>query len=487
MDWMRMCRVLIGRRRLMAAVVGVLLSAGVALVLLLPNRYTATAAVLVDLNQSDPLAAMSGNAAAASPASVTGALSTQIDLLASSRVLLRALQSLRAAGDELADERELWLRSTGGQGDYDAWWVERLREDLVVKPTRESGVITLSVTVEDRAGAARAAKAVLQAYLDTVLELRVEPARQYSRFFEERAAALRHKLAEAQAQLADYQRRQGVVGTGERLDMENLRLLELSSQLTAQQAASVDSSEREAQARRQAGGADRMREVSTHPVIVGLAGQLAQQQARLGELGARLGDNHPLVIEAQAAVAQLRSRLESESARVAAGLGLASRVDEGRVAQLRQAVQAQRERVLRLKSGTDAAAVLEREVQAAQRAYDAVLAQGARAQLESQAHQAHVAVLQQPTVPARPSAPKVGTILAVVAFFALLLSAGAALFAEQRDARVRAAADIRETLRLPLLVSLPPLGSTKRAKSTRPPQAPTRSWRGTVPLPGLKA
>ena len=69
MDWMRMCRVLSGRRRLMAAVVGVLLAAGVAVVLLLPNRYTATAVVLVDLNQSDPLAAMSANAAAASPAS----------------------------------------------------------------------------------------------------------------------------------------------------------------------------------------------------------------------------------------------------------------------------------------------------------------------------------------------------------------------------------------------------------------------------------
>lgn len=494
MDWTRMLRVLIGRRRLMAGVVCGLLALGVAVVALLPAKYTATAAVLVDLSQNDPLAAMNGGQPAANAATVTGALSTQIDLITSSRVLLRALQALRASGDELADQRDLWMKSTKGQGDYDAWWVERLREDLVVKPTRESGVITLSVSAEDAAGAARAARAVMQAYLDTVLELRVEPARQYSRFFEERAAALRQKLADAQAQLAEYQRRQGVLGTGERLDLENLRLLELSSQLTALQGASVDSSEREAQAQRQAGRADRMREVSTHPVIVGLQGQLSQQQARLGELSARLGENHPQVIESQAAVAQLRSRIESESARVAAGLGLASRVDEGRVAQLRLAVQAQRERVLRLKSGTDAAAVFEREVQAAQRAYDAVLAQGARAQLESQAHQANVAVLQQPTAPPRPASPKVGTILSVVTLFAVLLAVGVALLAEQRDARVRAADDIRETLRLPVLVSLPTPKASKSARSAgsarggKPPSGVgPGAWPRSPQWPGAQA
>ena len=49
---------------------------------------------------------------------------------------------------------------------------QRLREDLVVKPTRESGVITLSISAEDAAGAARVTRAVMQAYLDTVLERR---------------------------------------------------------------------------------------------------------------------------------------------------------------------------------------------------------------------------------------------------------------------------------------------------------------------------
>ncbi|MCW5632885.1 MAG: chain length determinant protein EpsF [Rubrivivax sp.] len=457
MDWTRMLRVLLGRRRLVGGVVAGLLALGAALVLLLPTRYTATAAVLVDLAQADPLAAAAPNAPPGPAA--TSTLSTQIDLLTSSRVLLRALHSLRAAADAptraLADERELWQRATRGRGDYDAWWVERRREDLIVKPTRESGVITLSVTHEEAAGAARLAAAVMQAYLDTVLELRVGPARQYARFFEERAAQQREVLAAAQARLAEHQRRVGVAGAGERLDIENLRLLELSSQLTAMQAARVDSSERDAAAR-QAGRGDRLREVSTHPIVVGLQGQLAQQQARLGELSARQGENHPQVIEAQAAVAQLRGRIEAETARVAAGLGLASRVDEGRVARLQQALQAQRERVLRLKSGTDAAAVLEREVQAAQRAYDTLLAQAARSQLESEAKSTQVSVLQRPTTPARPSAPKTGTILAVFTLFALLLGVAAALLAEQRDARVRAAAEVTHALGLPLLVSLPP-------------------------------
>lgn len=476
MNWMHMLRVLVGRRRLIGAVVGGMLAAGVLVILLLPAKYTSTASLLIDLTQSDPLAG--GAAAPSSPGQVTGALSTQIDLITSSHVLLRAVQSLRASGGALGDRAEMWLKATQGRGDYFAWWVDRLREDIIVRPTRESGVISIAVSAEDAVDSARTAQAVMQAYLDTVLELRVEPARRYSAFFDERAAKLRDALAEAQGRLAEHQRRSGIVGGGDRLDIENLRLLELSSQLTALQAVSADSGQREAQARRQSDRVDRMREVSTHPVIIGLQSQFAQQQTRLGDLGSRLGDNHPQVLEARAAVAQTRSRLESESARVAAGLGLASRVDEGRVAQVQQALQAQREKVLRLKSGMDSASLFEREVQAAQRAYDAVLTQASRVQLESQATQANVTVLQRPTPPSQASSPRVGTILAVVTLFAVLLGVVVALLAEQRDARVRGAEDIRQTLRLPLLVSLPPRKSSK-ALST--------SWRQVAGPTGVKA
>ena len=474
MDWTRMLRVLRGRRRLVLGVLGAALAIGALVVAWLPPRYAATAVLLVDLTLPDPLAAAAPTAPQGPNSPST--LSTQIDLLGSQRVLLRALQRLRDAADPLADEREIWRRSTRGRGDYDTWWVEKLREDLVIKPTRESGVVSLSVMAEDADGAARLARAVMQAYLDTVLELRVEPARQHARFFEERAAQLREALAAAQGRLAEHQKRVGVAGAGERLDIENLRLMELSSQLTALQGASVDSAERDAAARR-GGGAERLREISTHPVIVGLQGQLAQQQARLGELSARLAEQHPQVIEAQAAVAQLRARLESESARVAAGLGLASRVDEGRLAQLQQAVQAQRERVLRLKAGTDGAAVLEREVQAAQRAYETVLAQGMRAQLEAQSRPSHISVLQEPVAPAKPSSPKVLTILAVLTVFSLLAGIGAALLAEQRDARVRAAAEIREWVQLPLLVSLPP-GRRGRAGPAAAAAPRLTGWQG---------
>ena len=62
----------------------------------------------------------------------------------------------------------------------------------------------------------------VQSYLDLLLELRVDPAKQYSSFFESRAKELRANLERAQARLTAYQREKGVVIASEgQIDVEN--------------------------------------------------------------------------------------------------------------------------------------------------------------------------------------------------------------------------------------------------------------------------
>ena len=82
--------------------------------------------------------------------------------------------------------------------------------------------------------------------------------------------------------------------TDERMDVETQRLNDLSSQLVAIQAAAADASSRQAQA--SAGSADKLQEISNHPVVAGLRGDLSRMEAKLQELSSRLGDGHPQVI-----------------------------------------------------------------------------------------------------------------------------------------------------------------------------------------------
>ena len=175
-----------------------------------PSQYTATASVLVDMKNADPLSPqLPGGGPGA------GYMSTQTDIVLSERVAHRVIQALGL--DKAAIYHEQWKQETGGAGDFNSWLAQLLQKKLTVLPTRESGVMWISFTSHDPNDAATVANAYVQAYMATTLDLRIEPARQYSSFFDARAKTLSEALRAAQARLSSYQRDSGILVSDERL------------------------------------------------------------------------------------------------------------------------------------------------------------------------------------------------------------------------------------------------------------------------------
>jgi len=129
------------------------------------------------------------------------------------------------------------------------YYADLLLKFLEVKPSRESSVISIGYSAADPRFAATVANEFVQAYIDTNLELRVEPARQSASWFDEQTAQLRKNLDGAQGRLSEYQRSKGIVSADERLDVETAKLQELSSQVTQLAALAVESNKRQAIAR----------------------------------------------------------------------------------------------------------------------------------------------------------------------------------------------------------------------------------------------
>lgn len=445
MSIFRFIEVLRARWRSALLVLAGALGVAVLASLLLPRQYRATASVLVDMRSPDPLAGTVLGTMLGS-----GYMATQMDLLQSERVTRRAIASLGLDRDRTLQER--WQEATDGHGDFQAWLAEQMQRKLDVQPTRESGVMSITFTARDPQMAATTANAFMQAYIDTTLELRVEPAKQYSDFFDERARQLRLALEEAQAKLSTYQQASGIVVSDERLDVENLQLVELSSQLVALQAASAESGSREQQA---SVNADKMTEVFSHPAVAALNAELSRQQRRLGELRSRLGDQHPQVQEAQNGIAELRNQIASEKRRVSEGMGVNNQINQARETQLRALLAEQRARLLRLKNQRDEATVLQRDVENARLAYDAVQQRARQSGLEAHATQTNVSVLRQATPPATASSPKLWSNVAVALALGALLAVAAVLVCEVNDRRMRTVEDVVDGLRQPLLVVLP--------------------------------
>ncbi|MBT9500179.1 MAG: chain length determinant protein EpsF [Burkholderiaceae bacterium] len=412
--------------------------------LLLPKQYVASASVVVDMKQ-DPLSG-------AFPALMLPAfMATQVDIIQSDRVAQKVVRNLKLT--ENPQIRQQWQEATDGKGSIEQWLAETFQKFLDVKPSRESNVISVSYKSPDPRFAAGLANAFVQAYLDTVLELRVDPAKQYSNFFDTRSKEAREALEKAQARLSAFQNEKGIIANDERLDVENNRLNELSSQLVALQALQAESGSRQSQAQGTSG--DRLQEVLNNPIVSSLKVELARNEARLQELNAKLGDSHPQVVEIKANIAETKKRIDAEVGRVTGGVVISNTINRQRTAEIRASLEAQREKVLKLKGVRDEGSVIVRDVENAQRAYDAVLARLNQTSLESQSTQSNVNVLAQATPPAEPSSPKIfiNTLLSIVV--GAILAIGAAFALELMDRRVRVFDDIAAAVGLPVLGTMP--------------------------------
>jgi chain length determinant protein EpsF len=443
--------ILRARWRMVFGVFGGVLAFVLVLTLFWPKQYTASSSLVVDA-KSDPVSGASGGGVV-SEQLLASYVNTQSDVIASRRVAQRVVKTLKLEADPALMQR--WRSATKGVGDFNIWLADYLvTKKLTVapvhdSPTHASNVIEISVSWPNADRAAALANAFAQAAIETNIELKVEPAKLYANWFNQRSRALRDDLVAKQKRLSDYQNSSGLVATDEKLDVENARLAELSTQLVTIQGLREESQSRQ----RGAGGGniESLPEVLQSPVIQALKAELSQAEARQPDIAARLGKNHPDYQAAVAEIANLRQRIARESANIAASLGNTTQVNVRREAEVRQALEAQKNKVLELKHAHDQAAILQSDVNSAQRDLDAVSERYAQSSLESQSSLTNVVQLTSASPPLFPSSPKLLLNALIGIFMGGLCGVGVALFLEALHPRVRLDEDLLNLLGVPIL------------------------------------
>lgn len=437
-------RILKARWILAISVIAALVLVTLVICLLLPKSYKATASVMIDL-KPDPVAGMS----AASMMS-SNMISTQIEMITSPTVAMRVARQLGM--DASPDTRKQWMAATGGKGDYLAWVGQLIGGGLEAKPTRESNIIDITYSSVDPKFATAMANAFAKAYMDSSVQFRTDPARQYYSFFEERARLAREKLEGAQAKLNAAQRERGIVATDERLDAENARLNDLATQVTVLRAQLADSSSRSSAAQ---SNADQMQDILNNSLVSGLKADLSRNEAKLQELNERYGDAHPLVQETRANISSLRERVALETRRLTKSLGINNSLTQTRQAEAIAAYEEQRAKLLKLKDARSELAVLEREVQSAQAIYDAIQARQSQMGLESSNNQNNIVLMAAATEPAFHYFPKLTIALLLALSLGTLMSLVVVMGVELFDRRIRGVQDLIQGTGLPIVGVLP--------------------------------
>jgi uncharacterized protein involved in exopolysaccharide biosynthesis len=187
------------------------------------------------------------------------------------------------------------------------------------------------------------------------------------------------------------------------------------------------------------------------PLINSLKTEIARQEAKLQEIALNLGKNHPQYQRMESEITALKQQVDAETRHITRSFATSTTVGKDTEAELRAAIEAQKKKVLELRSVRDQLAVLQRDVDAAQGSYDAVNRRLNQTTLESQITQANVSVLTPASEPIEPLTSKLFRNPWITIILGALVGIGVVFMLEVLDKRVRSVHDLTEMLQVPVL------------------------------------
>jgi uncharacterized protein involved in exopolysaccharide biosynthesis len=185
-------------------------------------------------------------------------------------------------------------------------------------------------------------------------------------------------------------------------------------------------------------------------VIQNLKLATSQAETKLAEISQRMGKNHPQYQSAETELNKIRTQLSEETQRASNSITSAANINQQRESELRTQVNLQKNKVLALNLLRDEMGVLQKDVDTAKKAMDAVTQRYSQTSIEGQSNQSDIAILNPAIPPGSPSSPRVLINIALAIIMGAILGIGFGFLAELADRRVRSRDDLSNMLEVPV-------------------------------------
>lgn len=437
--------VVLRRRWLALAVLAVVLSAGVARVLLVTPLYRATSQLLIEHQAPDPLD-FEKNPRAAEV--WDDFYQTQYRLLQSRLLARKAVQKLGLLRDasfagRLPDDAIAAAEaSQPGTSPAMERTVDRFQAGLRVQPVRNSQLIAVTFESDRPALAAAAANAVAELYIQQTLDFRYRVSAEAGAWLDQESAEHTRKVAEAQRALQEFQDREGLGDIDERRALVEQRLKDLGAALNAARTRRLD---KEALSRQMesARNPEELPDVVRSPLVQSLRTELGALERQQQQLAQRYLDEHPEVVKVRRQVEDARTKIAAEARRVvraAANDTQAAREQEASAAGALAAAESEAHALSRRAVKYDE---LKRDLAATTRLSESLLARQKQTEVGREVRASNVHVIDAAVVPRGPVRPRPLRDMALSVLAALVLALAAAFARDYFDGSVGKPADVQ--------------------------------------------
>ncbi|KPF78537.1 hypothetical protein IP88_03305 [alpha proteobacterium AAP81b] len=471
------------RRRLL--ILGVFLAClglALAVTLVLPRTWTASADIIVDPGQRELRVVPGEDAAQIAPDS-SGLIETELETLRSRSLagavfdrlklgrdsafmalvtprpsLIDRVQASLGVSQPLAPPTAADLRERG---------IDRLVGSVDAARVGTSYVLRISIDDALPRRAAALANAYVAAYVDQSISGKVGSNRDAVRVLTGRVEELRQQ-AQADTDAVQSYRIANNLLSKSATSLTEQEISTYNQSLASARAEAAEARSRLAAARAQlaGGGAGNVGEGAVSPVVQSLRAQRAQISARVADLSNRYVDSFPDLVAARRQLADIDTQIDAEVTRALQNLEARASAAQGRLASLEGSLGGARSTLRGNNSALTRLDGLERRAAASQALYDSYLNRYKETVAKSGAETPGARLLTAASPPKRPSAPSMPLNLALGGIVGLLLGTAAAIAIESLYRGLTAGADVERVLGVRYLGGVPLLKSLEHRATT---------------------
>ena len=398
---------------------------------------------------------------------------TQYGLLRS-----RALAERVAAALRLQDDPSFFAMF--GFGEAEGWFEDgrlrpgapareqRIREagrlllaNFGVVPERLSRLVDIRFASPDPAFSQRIVNTWAQHFVQSNLERRFEATSYARRFLEERLAQLRTRIDESERRLVGYAAQQGIVNIPSATagGAEGVTTTERS--LVADDLANLNRALAEATAQRLGAqsrlnsGRGTVNEALENMAITNLRQRRAELASEYARLMVQFEPEYPAARAIQTQITQLDRAISREETRVQDTLNSTYRSALERENALRGRVEQLKSGVLDLRRRSIQYNIIQRDADTNRQLYEALLQRYKEIGVAGGVGANNISIVDAASQPENPSSPNLPMNMMIALLIGTLVAAGGAYAIEQVDQGITDPTEVEQTLRVPLLGTIP--------------------------------
>jgi len=326
--------------------------------------------------------------------------------------------------------------------------------NLSIKPVVNTKTVIISYSDKNPAMASMVTNAIIQAYMDEILEIKLATSSYSLQWMTSKAAEERKKLEGSERALQKYMRDNDLVTVENKLAVYPQRLGEFSSQLSKAQAEQKEYESLYAQIKNLGENYKNIETISVfakNDVLQNLREKVFAAEQKLKDLSKKYGYKHPVMINAKAEHALLLKEKKFEIERIIESTRNAYELAQSRESNLKQLLASTKIEMLNINERFTQYSIMKREVDMNRVLYDALTSSIKTANVTEQSQDVKVWVIRKADLPEAPSKPNKKRSLALGLILGVFGGIGLAFFIEYLDNTVKDGKDIEQRFGLTIL------------------------------------